>query len=109
MTNSQKELAVHKESVRCMSKVFDDIAQLVGLPKEQYGDPDALMDAIQSLKDANALWERKLDEVVAAVLNELTGLRTPEYAGHPAGFMLESEVAVVVRAIKSAGYRIVRG
>ena len=30
-----------------MSKVFDDIAQMVGLPKEQYGDPDALMDAIE--------------------------------------------------------------
>lgn len=39
------------ESVRCMSLVFDDIATLVGLPEEQYGDPDALIDAIESLKN----------------------------------------------------------
>lgn len=44
-----------KETIRCMSVVFDDIAAQLNLPKEQYGDPDALMDAIEELKDKATL------------------------------------------------------
>lgn len=99
MTNSQKELAVHKESVRCMSKVFDDIAQLVGLPKEQYGDPDALMDAIQSLKDANARWERKLDVADLELFIETVEL--PNTAGLKlvGDFFDKQQIAVLARDI----------
>jgi len=51
----ERERDYHKESVRCMSAVFDDIATLVDLPEAQRGDPDALMDAIEALKDKASL------------------------------------------------------
>ncbi|MFN8994078.1 MAG: hypothetical protein ACK5X3_10530 [Pseudomonadota bacterium] len=41
----------YAETIRCMSSVFDDIAAMLNLPKEQYGDPDALMDAIEALQE----------------------------------------------------------
>lgn len=53
-SEAKPEFDLAKDSVRCMSIVFDEIAALVELPKEQYGDPDALMDAIEALKDKAA-------------------------------------------------------
>lgn len=41
----------HLETIRCMGSVFDDIAAMLNLPKNKYGDPDALMDAIAALQE----------------------------------------------------------
>jgi hypothetical protein len=50
LAEKDAKIASQKESIRCMSVVFDDIAKMLNLPKEQYGDPDALMDAIAATK-----------------------------------------------------------
>lgn len=49
--NAGSLVAAQKETIRCMSIVMDDIAALVDLPKNQYGDPDAVMDAIVAMKE----------------------------------------------------------
>lgn len=61
----------HKETERCMSQVFDDLAALVNLPKEQYGDPEALMDAIEAEHDHTAKLEAALRDARRFIENGL--------------------------------------
>lgn len=64
---TSREADYHKESVRCMSKVFDDIANMLQLPPEQYGDPDALMDAIEALQACEAQSAARIAQLEGAL------------------------------------------
>lgn len=59
--------AKYAETIRCMSVVFDDIAAQLNLPKEQYGDPDALLDKIEELQAAIAHERQLADELAEAL------------------------------------------
>lgn len=45
----------HAESVRCMSVVMTDIANLLGIPAKKHGDPDLIFEAIETLQGGCAL------------------------------------------------------
>lgn len=93
----QPAMDLYKESIRYMSIVFDEIAALLDLPKEQYGDPDALMDAIEVLKGKAAIksksevWQGAMDIALDAVYN-------------PDGSAARSPAVAVVSALAAAGY-----
>lgn len=46
----RKEIEHHRESIRCMSAFLRDLSVMMGTPD---GDPDALADAIEEMKERN--------------------------------------------------------
>lgn len=64
----------HRESVRCMSKVFNDLAHELGISKEKYGDPELLFDAISSLKEKHAYSEIPVVDERTNKLNSLMSM-----------------------------------
>lgn len=66
LLRTRAENDARKESIRCMGIAFDDIASMVNLPKNQYGDPDALMNAIEAIQDENEELKRAIRYVFAS-------------------------------------------
>ena len=57
-----------KETIRCMSQVFDDLALELGIAPHNYGDPDLLFDKIDDYQAALHFSKMVLD-IMAEIHN----------------------------------------